>query len=294
MEVDGLEKLGEGGEAEVFALDAERVVRRWRQDHPSIDRRLELVLEIHRGAGELDVELPDVLDHGVDDDGRRWFLERRLPGRSMKDALHDVTGAARTGLIESYLETAASLRRIRLERPWYGELLTDEPLREQTWRGYLRHALERQAATVDDATRAEIDLDSTAATIRSEVEEIPEPEPSIVHFDYFPGNVLCDDRRITAVIDWSVLSIVGDPDLDLALAVAYFGVTAAATPADVAQGWRWLTERGIAERAAFYERWAAAWWSPIEDDFGLRRWVREVLTRPDDAGPDQPSIGPVP
>lgn len=280
MEVDGLEKLGEGGEAEVFALDGERVIRRWRQDHPSIDGRLRLVQELRAGAGALDVELPDVLDHGVGRDGRRWFLERRLPGRSMKDALHDVRGGARRALIDSYLETAASLRRIDFARDHFGELLTDEPLRTPTWADYLRRALDRQVAAVEPELRDEIALDETAAAIRRSLLAIPEPEPGIVHFDYFPGNVLCDDRRITAVIDWSVLSVVGDPDLDLAMAVAYFGVTEAATDEDVAQGTRWLAERGLAERAALYERWAAAWWSPVVDDFGLRRWVRAVLDPP--------------
>ncbi len=280
-----MEKLGEGGEAEVFALDADRVLRRWRRDHPSIEKRIAFTQEVAAGATHLDFAVPEILDVHVDDEGRPCFIERRLPGRSMTEALADVTGSRRDALLTSYLDTAHSLRAIDFERPWIGEVIADEPLRATTWTGFLTDTLDRQFASADTTAYPELpDLDRTVADIRDGVPVVGEPTPSLLHFDYFPGNVMCDDTRITAVIDWSVLSIVGDPDLDVALAVGYFGVTATSTPADVTFAWHWLRDRGLAARAECYERWGAAWWLPGSYDETIRSWVVSVLAQ--ERGPE--------
>lgn len=118
------------------------------------------------------------------------------------------------------------------------------------------------------------------AEIRYRAADRPDPtKPSLVHFDYFPGNVLCDDHRITAVIDWSVLAIAGDPDLDVALAAAYLGVTPTATADDAAFCRTWLDDNGLADTAEFYEQWAATWWSPLHEDPKIRSWVAGALGR---------------
>lgn len=276
-----MEKIGEGGEAEVFALDDARVLRRFRIDHPSIPRRIELMRAVARGADSLEVEVPELLDHGVGDDGRPWFVERRLPGRSMTEALADVTGTQRDRLFRSYLETAQSLRRIEYPTTDFGELIAETPLRSPTWPGYLSAALDRQLAVCDRTAYPQLtDLDARVADVRRDIEHLDVGHPSLVHFDYFPGNVLCDDHRITAVIDWSVLAVAGDPDLDVALAVAYLGVTPTADGRDDEFCRTWLAEQDLAEVADLYERWAAAWWLPLDGDSRIRSWVASVLSRP--------------
>ncbi len=274
-----MEKIGEGGEAEVFALDADRVLRRFRRpDHPAIEQRIAFTQEVARGASHLDFAVPEILDQHVDDAGRRCFVERRLSGRSMTEALGSVSGSQRVSLLTSYLETAYTLREISFERPFFGEIIPESPIRTSTWREYLAASLERQVGAADATAYPEIDdLEAVVDALRTEVAAAAEPDPSLLHFDYFPGNVMCDDTRITAVIDWSVLSIVGDPDLDVALAVAYFGVTPTATPADVAFSWDWLRDHDLANRAEVYERWGSAWWLPGSYDEQIRSWVVSVL-----------------
>ncbi len=279
-----MEKIGEGGEAEVFALDADRVLRRWRRDHPSIEARIGFTQEVAAGAADLPFAVPEILDHHVDEQGRPCFVERRLPGRSMTEALGEVTGARRTSLLTSYLETAVSLREIAFDRPWFGEVIADAPLRSETWRGYLEAALDRQVAAADTGAYPDIDVEDVASSLRAEIADVTEPRPSLLHFDYFPGNVLCDDTRVTAVIDWSVLSIVGDPDLDVALAIAYFAVTPTATADDVSFSCAWLRARGLAARATFHRRWGATWWLPHHDDENIRQFVAGVLTQ--ERGPE--------
>lgn len=277
-----MEKLGEGGEAEVFALDDHRVLRRFRRpDHPAVEGRVALTREIAAGAQAVDFLVPEILDVYEDDAGYPCFVERRLPGRSMTEALGEVSGRQREVLLDSYLSTATAIRSIRFSRPWMGELLRPDPLRTASWSEFLVAALERQREGAEAAQYPEVDdLNAEMKNLRALAASVPEPEAALVHFDYFPGNVLCDDSRVLAVLDWSVLSIVGDPDLDVALAVAYFGVTETATEEDVHFSERWLAERELTERAAFYRRWGAAWWAPAASDDSIRNWVAAVLSHP--------------
>ena len=152
-----VEKLGEGGEAEVFALDDRRVLRRFRRaDHPAIDERVALAQEVAAGAGSVDFMVPEILDVYRDDEGHPCFIERRLPGRSMTEALGDVGGRRRELLLDSYMETAQTIRSIEFSRPWFGELLRPDPLHTSSWSEFLAAALERQCSNVDPAQYPEV------------------------------------------------------------------------------------------------------------------------------------------
>lgn len=172
-----MDKLGEGGEAEVFAIDEHRVLRRFRRaDHPAVPERIALTREVAAGARHLDVAVPEILDVFDDDEGRPCFVERRLPGRSLTDALADVTGARRTRLLASYLDTAVALRGLDVTRPFWGELAHPEPLRAEGWTDYLLAALDRQSAAADPAAYPELDdLSATFAEIAASIHELDVP-----------------------------------------------------------------------------------------------------------------------
>jgi aminoglycoside phosphotransferase (APT) family kinase protein len=54
-------------------------------------------------------------------------------------------------------------------------------------------------------------------TVRAYSSSIPPVTTSLIHLDYWPGNVLWRDGQVTAIVDWDFASY-GDPALD----VAYF------------------------------------------------------------------------
>ena len=105
--------LGHGGEAWVYALDDERVLRVLRDggDKADVLRRMALVEEL--ALAQPAYRLPEVLDVG-EIEGRTYAIERRLPGRSMLEELGRIEGAARERLIEAYLDTSASLGDLHL------------------------------------------------------------------------------------------------------------------------------------------------------------------------------------
>ena len=139
--------LGRGGEAWVYALDDERVLRVLHDpvvggdvgnhsDPPDdIEARQALVDEL--ATAEPPFALPQVLHRGLIE-GRSYAIERRLPGRSVMDELPRLDRRERNALIEAHLDTAMALGDLHLEnRQWFGDLLAPSPIRCPTWRSYL-------------------------------------------------------------------------------------------------------------------------------------------------------------
>lgn len=52
--------------------------------------------------------------------------------------------------------------------------------------------------------------------VRAFRSSVPPVATSLVHLDYWPGNVLWLDGKVTAIVDWDFASY-GDPALDVAI-----------------------------------------------------------------------------
>ena len=69
-------------------------------------------------------------------------------------------------------------------------------------------------------------------------------EPKLTHGDYFPGNVMVNESgEVTAVIDFSSMTVAGDPKLDLACALFFIELDAGYQPGDSPLLVRLLDER---------------------------------------------------
>jgi len=272
--------LGHGGEAWVYALGEDRVVRILHRGGRAEDvvRRQDLVSELRRAHPPF--ALPDVLEIG-ESDGRVFAVERRLPGRSVLDELHSCVGPTRRRLLESYLEAAAALGDLSLERRHdFGDLVLDDPVTTSTWRAYLVQRAAINLSRSTDEFRS-VDPDSL-------VDGLPEPnEPAFVHLDAFAGNMLTDGTRITAVLDIGSTAVAGDRRFDPLSAAVYLAspeITPAATAADVDVAMGWLRAAGLDGWYDSVRRWLAAFWSFAVDDPNLLRWCHRVLL--DETGSD--------
>lgn len=267
--------LGHGGEAWVYALDDDRVLRILHDAGRKADvlRRKALVEEL--ALAQPAYRLPEVLDVG-EIEGRTYAIERRLPGRSMLEELGRIEGAARERLIEAYLDTSASLGDLRLPaHNGFGDLIADDSIVAPTWRGYLE---ERAARNLSRSTPELRQVDP--AGIAGGLPDAP--APSFVHLDTFAGNFLTDGVRITAVIDFGVSSLAGDRRLDPIASAVYLSdphVTPTATAHDVDVALAWLRTKGLAEWLEPGRRWLAAYWSFEADDPKAMAWCSDVLLR---------------
>ena len=264
--------LGGGGEAWVYALGPDRVVRVLHGEGPhDLGPRLRLVDELRRGGAP--VPLPEVLEQG-EVGSRHYVIERRLPGRSVADELVALGRRDRDRLIEAHLDMAASLGDLRLDhRPWFGDLIAPDPVRAPTWRRYL----------VERATRS---LDAVAGFEAVEPDELARGLPdcddgAFVHLDAFAGNMLAVGPAITAVIDIGQTSLVGDRRLDPLTAAVYLcapPITPQADEADRRTARAWLRDAGLDQWFEPARRWVAGYWAWAVDDRNLHRWCRSVLT----------------
>ncbi len=269
--VDAL--LGRGGEAHVYALDADRVLRVHHVDtrRSSVERRNALLAELAPGAADLPFAIPAVLDT-VEREGHIVVLERRLPGRPLNAVLRDASGASRETLVRAHLDAAARIGDIALGRPGYGELCSGAPIRAETFREYL------EARAAESLRRAGPDF--SVIDPGELARALPEPEgPALVHMDAFAGNMLALGESITAVIDFGTVSIAGDRRIDPLAAAAYLDppITPTATVTDRSIAREWLAERGLDELYGPARRWLAAFWSAALDDAALAGWCRSIL-----------------
>lgn len=270
--------LGRGGEARVFAIDDDRVLR---LPHPGVDdaaldERRRLLDEI--AALGPPVATPEVLDH-CDVDGRTVVIERRLPGRDAMQVL-DERGTDREALVRHQLEVARRIAELPCPSGRFGELWGDRAITRSSFAAW---ASARLAASLRIAGEAFAHVDPARLTDEL-VDALAQPEPDrprLVHLDAFLGNMLADGDRITALLDFGPMSIGGPPDLDALVATAYLTpeITLTATRQDRAVARSWARDAGLLDALDPAERWLAAYWTGAPDDHRLRRWCTRILGR---------------
>lgn len=227
--------LGAGGEAEVYALGPDRVVRVHRQPAAAHVRAIaELCASLDRSA--VPYALPELLEVH-ERDGVSWSIERRLPGRPLDSLLPALRGTARATALTAYLEGAAAFGALGLPAGWpggCGELLTTEQLRADRWGDLLAARLRLQLDQARPVLAGVVPaLGDVARRIAGEARTEESGAPCLVHGDWFPGNVLVgDDLRVTAALDLGWLTVVGDPSHDLRSAAVFLEVRPWGQPGD--------------------------------------------------------------
>lgn len=277
--------LGIGGEACVFALDAERVARIHHANTAatSIDARTKLLERLEQSAHQINFAIPRVLETRLVEQ-RIVTIEPRLTGQTLLQALGrpfdeaDRDGARRrAALMRAFLDAIATLGDLDVSGdghriPTYGDLCHADPIRTSTLLEYLERRARRNLSEAG-GDFASIDAALLAAPFDQPI------APAFVHLDAYPGNVLVEGDAVTAVIDFGAVAIVGDRRFDPVAAAVYLTphITPTATDFDRAVAREWLRERGLDRLYAPLERWLAAYWSFARDELRLQRWCRSVL-----------------
>jgi hypothetical protein len=268
------ELLGEGGEAQIYALDEGHVVRLFRNGARAEDvsARTELLADIAAAATHLPFETPLVLEQG-EYLGRLYTIEKRIPGTSLLKALAVTQGNSRRNLIEQYMEAAWHIGNLNITRTFIGELCRKDAIQTTTWQAFL---VERARRNLAASPLAHID----AGVVAAPVGELS-GTPAFVHLDYFAGNVMVNEGQLTAVVDFGYSSIMGDRRMN-ALAAAAHLVTPRITPTvtanDQAIAFAWLRERDLLNYYESGVRWLAAYWAFASDDAELYAWCTSILT----------------
>ncbi len=252
--------IGAGGESRVYALGATQVLRLPRQGRFDRDAQARLRAFLDRIAGRFPFATPRIEEVAADGS---HVIEKRLPGRSMLDRLRALSGPERARAFGNYVEAIDALATVRLPDLPYGHVLADSPMTATDWRAFARNSLsgflDRNRATI---AREAGDPDRLFGEAAAMIAGLPErPDKALVHGDYFPGNVLLDDRlAVSAVIDFGVYTVVGDPQLDTAVACLTLELLDECTADDVRLVRGLILERcgeAIVPALRFYRAWLA-------------------------------------
>jgi aminoglycoside phosphotransferase (APT) family kinase protein len=209
--------------------------------------------------GKAAIPTPRILS--IDPAGR-FTIERRLPGISFLRRLPNLRGEPRRTAISRFVSGAGALAKITYDSQPYGHVLARDPVRAETWIGFLVASLDRMIARHGTTIAAEVGdpaaLRAAAMALSAGIDE--RPPKTLVHGDYFAGNVLIDDAlAVSGLVDFSSYTLVGDPAYDLLTAPIFLEMINETTPADFALAQHIArTRTGKDPRpAAFYRAYAA-------------------------------------
>ncbi len=162
----------------------------------------------------------------------------------------------------------------------YGDLLVPYPLRWAHWGDYLAQRLDGFAA--DAVLAAEVpEFAAKVARLKARLLALPDPEKCVVHGDIWPPNIMMDDDlRVTALIDFSFTTRVGDTVMDLAGAAQFIRIGNPNASEDFAYLSGLLAARhgpkGL-EMLALYGVWFAFSFAYAHDEPVVFPWCLELI-----------------
>ena len=215
------DRLGSGFESRIYALNQTHILR-IPNPEPEVEARVRVRAAFTEGLPVLPFDVPRLREIKYVA-GVLVTIEDRIGGKALVDILPELQGERRKVALTAYLETAEAMAAVKTDGD-YGDLLVPEPLRSAHWGAYLAQRLDGFAA--DEVLAGDVPgFDEKVARLKARLLALPDPEKCIVHGDIWPPNVMMDaDLRVTALLDFSFTTRVGDTVMDLAGAVQFLRV----------------------------------------------------------------------
>lgn len=248
--------LGAGEDAWAFALSDTEAIRIFPHASRSFVSQLVQLYERLQGHS-FSFQCPRIHEVRVHE-GIVYTIEARLPGRPMGEFCRGVDGDARRRVLRNYLNALRELTEVEIcDRDFGGLSVSAVWPTARTWKGFLRRGLEASCRQIGSRLTEEVsDLRRIVSRLEVLIEErMDRGRKSLVHGDAYPGNVLVDDDgEVATILDFGRYSLVGDPRLDVAIAIELTEMGGSFTPEDTAY-LRGLTDEEPA--AAAYRAWTA-------------------------------------
>ncbi|MCY4410736.1 MAG: aminoglycoside phosphotransferase family protein [Caldilineaceae bacterium] len=219
LQIESADLVGRGMTSSLYDIGGGRVLKihNGPQEQGYLPRLQRFSERLHRYSFPFAVPL--IYEYGAVDDVH-FHVERRLPGQDMAQVFPRLTSRERRSALTSLLDALPQLHAVQLPQYLYGEPLNVwEEITADTWPGYLQARIEATLAhSYADLQEDLPEVDRIVDAFYCQLGELPaRPPKCLVHGDFFLGNVLSDERGIlTAVVDFSPLTLIGDPLIDLA------------------------------------------------------------------------------
>lgn len=285
------DRLGSGGESEVYALGTDRVLRIYRGSHESPATMIRQLRPLYASwqSARLGLQLPQILDSG-EIGGRAFSVDRRMPGQSLSGWLATAAVDDRRQALLGYLDAAWRIRQLPSPVPGHARLLGDDAprqfpslvalLTDQLLR-VLPYSQQRLEHDVPDVSRRWDELQAWLTARQG--------EPRLVHGDFCPPNTyvaVLPDRRpvITGVGDFSPHTLHADPMMDITGAIMFVELEAYDGAVEDA---RWLAAQAwerfgpeLEQALSMYRLYFGFYFSSAHEfDPALYGWCQRQLTR---------------
>jgi putative membrane protein len=280
--------LGRGGEANVYGLDDERVLRIYHTQHEGPAQVIAQLQDLYRFWSAAPFQLPSVLLNG-ERSGRIFTVTARLHGTSLDRWLAEADVDDRHRALISYLDTAQLVATLPTPLPGFARLVGPGAPQQFGSLGELLNAQVQPQIAVSRA-RLDVDVPRVGEVWRQlfDAVSVRRCRPTVVHGDYCPANTyltIAPDGtpRVTGVGDFSPHTLQADPLMDLTGAVAFLELESYGGAADDS---RWLEQQAVqrwgtdtAHWIAVYRRFYGFYFSnAFEFDTKLYDWCRRQLT----------------
>ncbi len=213
--------LGEGIESRVFDIGNGKILRIYKDASKQKHSERQL-LSKRLSKHKLPFDLP-LLHTAHRVNGTVYTIEKKFQGTDFSNVLPSLKASARKEALSNYIQAAGVFKKVVFEDLPYGELLSERLETGPDWVEYLKRRVQQQITKSKWVQQDVKQFDEVLAKINRRLEALPhKPTKNLVHGDFYPANVFIDkDLHITAVGDFSGLTVIGDYKMDTAGAV-YF------------------------------------------------------------------------
>lgn len=227
--------LGEGSESQVYTFTEDKVVKIHKLKS---QRYLEDLKNFYDLLPKYNFpfDFPMIYEINMLND-TLYTIEKRLLGKPISLIYKKLDSNEKRKFLRNFLSTIDYFKRINLDLAQYGQIASpDGNIQKDSWVSYIRESVTQSLVRAEkDLQDDGIDIDKLLKRFNSDINEIANyPNKNFVHGDYYLGNILVNESlEISAILDVSQLSTVGDFRMDVTGALVFLNLYDFVTEDDI-------------------------------------------------------------
>lgn len=222
--------LGKGGEGEVYEVDDERVLKIYGNTNRNYLQALKKFQE-ELFLNKFSFQTPQILEIKQINNKLVTF-EKKLTGVNGEKLFERVSDTERKTLLINFLNGLDEISKLQLKRKDYGQIIKNKKsITTKRWDDYLIKKLEQRLKKTEEYLKKDVkSLDDKVGIFKKVLsKEFKKCPKKLVHHDYYLNNVLMtSDLKLSAVLDFSPHTVVGDWRMDVCGAVTFLGINSEA------------------------------------------------------------------
>ncbi len=219
--ISGEQHLASGMEADVYALDPNRVLKLY-TNTTSLDQ-LTTLKHFYNSLDTAAVafSLPQIESIAIED-GVIVSIEKRLYGTRLADRLPSLNAAQLEAVMRNYISAVHTISHITMQTGFDRYKLFDEEgishKAHGDWHTFLVRFLAGKLTQLQPYLERDVTRFATKLAHINQILAQPYAgENRLIHGDFFPGNLLVDEKlQATALLDFGMMTMLGDPLFDIA------------------------------------------------------------------------------